>query len=89
MFPKMTKKTECEKVKCTKQCPWYWQMVGFWFYMVSEHVRIKIINCLTIVHFLDQSSKKEGGHLPQKGCRRRVVHVGDFCVIHKAMDSPP
>jgi hypothetical protein len=64
-------------------------MVGFWFYMISEHVRIKIINCLTIIHFLDQSNEKEGGHPPQKGCRRRVVRVGDFYVIDKAMDSPP
>jgi hypothetical protein len=38
---------------------------------------------------LDQSSEIEGAHPPQKGRSRRVIRVGDFCMIHKAMDNPP
>ena len=56
--------------------------------MVSEHFRINNIKCLTFVNILDQSSEIEGAHPPQKTGSRRVIRVGDFRMIHKAMYSP-
>ena len=64
-------------------------MVGFRVYRVSEHVTKNEINYLTIIHFLDQSSEIESAHPPQKGCRRRVIRIGNFGVIHEAVDGAP